>query len=138
MVSKDDILSKQTNENKISFANLDLKATYTFGSPRIGNNIFVDEYNNLLKDNGSGNFRFVLHNDPIPHGPCYQDYAHAGTAVYSDHNESIVNPTFKNFNPYYCAYDLEGISKIIHSPLETVNDHRMSNYFKILNQYYSN
>ena len=51
-----------------------VKAVYTFGSPRVGDEVFHDAY-----QLNACNYRFVNYDDIVPHLPLRAAYKHVGT-----------------------------------------------------------
>ncbi|XP_024521809.1 uncharacterized protein LOC9643578 [Selaginella moellendorffii] len=51
---------------------------YNFGSPRVGNRAFADQYNKVIKDS----WRIVNHRDIIPTVPRLMGYCHVAQAIY--------------------------------------------------------
>lgn len=63
---------------------------YNFGSPRVGNKMFADKYNKILKDS----WRVVNHRDIIPTVPRLMGYCHVARPIYltaGDVNAATVN-----------------------------------------------
>ena len=58
---------------------------FTFGSPKVGNENFVDEYNKYVKDS----YRIVNKNDIIEHFPLPFIYKHVHEPIYLKENESF-------------------------------------------------
>ena len=51
-----------------------VKAVYTFGSPRVGDNVFYNAY-----QFNANNDRFVNYNEIVPHLPLLLAFKHVGT-----------------------------------------------------------
>ncbi|MFC1510205.1 Mbeg1-like protein [Candidatus Omnitrophota bacterium] len=65
-----------------------VKAMYSFGSPRLGNKLFCDEFNLRIPS-----VRFVHNEDIVPRVPKFS-YEHVGDKCYFDRNKNmILNPS---------------------------------------------
>jgi len=101
---------------------------YTFGSPRVGDRQFEEEYNSDFR---SKTFRFVNKNDAVTRVPMRTlFYSHVGQLFYIDGDEMIhTDPAF-----WYRFVDsikvrLEDIADL---DLSTIENHRIENYIKAL------
>jgi predicted lipase len=70
----------------------------TFGSPKVGNNNFVKEYNKYVKDS----YRIVNKNDIIEHLPLPFLYKHIHEPIYLEENKKItINDILVNIYKYF-------------------------------------
>jgi pimeloyl-ACP methyl ester carboxylesterase len=63
---------------------LQVKAVYTFGSPRVGNEVFHDAY-----PLNACNYRFVNYDDIVPHLPLRPEFKHVGTPELLDEDGEL-------------------------------------------------
>jgi|GEM_PF-1758059 len=119
---------------------------YTFGSPRVGNEEFADNFNN--SELGKRTWRFRNNNDGVavipPHGRL-MGYSHVGTELYFDNNGSLHNnpdektvcrdrngaffsPTQKYFLKKHARMKNNDNNPAEH--LESMWDHGMTGYVK--------
>jgi triacylglycerol lipase len=65
---------------------------YTYGSPRVGDRVFAQNFNNQFKDQS---FRFVNHKDIVTRLPPRQaGYSHVGTFLYFSDSVRITNDLY--------------------------------------------
>ena len=70
----------------------------TFGSPKVGNENFVDEYNKYVKDS----YRIVNKNDIIEHLPLPIIYKHIHEPIYLEENKRFKkHDKFLNVYQYF-------------------------------------
>jgi len=68
----------------LDFAGFKVAKTYTFESPRVGNEAFAEAFNNAFSRRFPV-FRITHHQDPVVHTPfVWMGYRHVGTEVYYD------------------------------------------------------
>jgi len=103
---------------------------YTFGSPRVGDRKFQEEYNNDFR---SKTFRFVNKNDVVTRVPMRTlFYSHVGQLFYIDDQQTIhTDPSF-----WYRFVDgikvrLEDIADL---DLSVIENHRIENYVSALDK----
>lgn len=125
-------------------AAINLKAIYSYGAPRIGNESWARHMDYLSKISGVGNYRFIYDKDPVPLVPC-DDFKHAGTPVYLDpHKEKselalnffsfgqvIIDPPSGIFNSDSCAYINDLMNNITHIQ-GVLKDHGLNSYYEAL------
>lgn len=101
-------------------------SVYTFGSPRVGNSVFRDEYNKTV----STTYRFVHDMDIVPRVPKVGFNHVSGMGIY-------VNSDGKIFKWYERLLSrIFWYPKVLYSDIigESIKDHMMSNYIKSLNK----
>jgi len=111
-----------------------IRGVYTFGQPRVGDLVFVNEISRMLKGKV---FRFVNNNDIVPHVPPpylpwnpTHIYIHLGTMFYFNAFGGLVKqPGF-----LYRRFDsLIGLARAAFKQgLDAINDHRMEFYISNL------
>ena len=113
---------------------IDVAGVYTFGQPRVGDRLFVSQLNSHI--NGKV-FRFVNHNDIVPHVPPpfsvwnpTRLYGHVGIVKYFDAKGTII----PNYTLLARLTDNAfGIGKaFLGSGFEQISDHRMEYYISHL------
>jgi len=129
-----------TMYNLLSTKNLsfrsNLKAIYTFGSPRVGNKDFAMDYSQKAKEFGVGVYNIANENDIIPHVPC-DGYNHVGSMIYLDNQDgkskikaiykpNQFSPTSFFSEPKSCGYST--LVKNLFSASKLFQEHRMSVY----------
>jgi len=68
-----------------------LPFVYTFGSPRVGDGAFAEQFDELL---GPRAFRFVNNEDPVPRLPAFwHNYWHVGHEAFFTRGELIIDPS---------------------------------------------
>lgn len=99
---------------------------YSFGSPKIGNQNFVDKFDKIFKDKY---FRFVNNNDGVVLVP-FSSYEHAGTFLYFDTKGNL----HTDLDPWQRWIDsLRGnIQAFRKFSLDYISDHSMNNYLRLL------
>ncbi|NJO76990.1 MAG: DUF2974 domain-containing protein [Leptolyngbyaceae cyanobacterium RM1_406_9] len=111
-----------------------IQGVYTFGQPRVGDLIFVNEISRMLK---SKVFRFVNNNDIVPHVPPpflpwnpTHIYIHLGSMFYFNAYGGLV----KQPGWLYRRFDaLVGLARAAFKQgLDAINDHRMEFYISNL------
>ena len=109
-----------------------LFATYTLGSPRVGNNEFADKLDAINQQEGIGQYRIRNHRDTITATPISFGYAssywHAGSLVYIDSNGDTHAgdgyETIEKKTDYPSAYPLD------------MRDHMTAPYFLAMRKLY--
>ncbi|MGC1308496.1 MAG: lipase family protein [Phormidesmis sp.] len=113
---------------------IQVAGVYTFGQPRVGDRTFVTQLN---LNTGGRVFRFVNHNDIVPHVPPpfsvwnpTRFYGHVGTAQYFNAKGAII----ANYRLIARLTDITfGCAKgIIGSGFDLITDHRMEYYISHL------
>lgn len=117
---------------------LNLKAVYTFGTPRIGNLAFATHFAHLITREPVGLYRLVNKRDFVTKAPCI-DYNHFGTHVQllsgvqgnfpAANPNVLVNPLSEEF--HHCAYGTR-IFENINRFQEYKLDHLIDNYYSVL------
>lgn len=98
---------------------------YTFGSPRVGNKIFADKFNDDFK---RYTFRFVNDNDAVPHVPPKDlGFSHIGTRMQFDEKGRLNNKMKKSSFRKKLVNRAEDIIAA-----DDLTDHKMFNYLKNL------
>jgi hypothetical protein len=128
----------ERNQRLSNRERLNLKAIYTFGSPRIGNLDYAQYFESLVQKEGIGVYRVVNKRDLVSRAPCI-DYNHFGTNIQllsPEHSPSppvnvnvLVNPKTGDYN--YCAFGVELIENIINIK-KYARDHYLESYYNIL------
>ncbi len=122
-----------------------IKAMYTFGAPRVGDEEWAQSMKTLADEFNIGLYRFINRNDVVPHIPCV-GYYHVGTNIYvesADNNPNTITQILFNsigintksmlYNDLNsCAYGTI-LDKVVNFSLDkvkgAVNDHFMTSYF---------
>ncbi|MEY4616828.1 MAG: hypothetical protein RJB66_1788 [Pseudomonadota bacterium] len=128
----------ERNLNVSPHQRLNIKALYTFGSPRVGSQIFTEYFQALQRTQGVGVYRIVNKNDIVTKAPCF-DYRHLGTHVqlFADvqgnfpatNVNAIVNPTSDGFN--YCAYGTKIVDSLDNFSTYAL-EHSLESYYSVL------
>lgn len=114
---------------------LNLKAIYTFGSPRIGNINFARYFKELNSESQVGFYRIVNKKDIITKAPCW-DYTHFGTHIQIDESNEAKGRFDFTMNPFpeehnYCAYGT-ALADSLFNAKEYANDHLLDSYYHSL------
>lgn len=115
----------------IMASRLDAHELYTFGSPRVGNRVFVKE---MVKD-GIQHWRFVNNNDIVTKVPFPFIYRHHGQLVYINHHGNIRKMTsWQRFKDRW-----RGRARAIAKGqiFDGIFDHSMDLYYKKVQHVYS-
>ncbi|MCQ9208390.1 MAG: lipase family protein [Omnitrophica bacterium] len=73
--------------DRLAEESLEVRGLYTFGQPRVGDKIFVLNFDNKMKQRS---FRFVHDEDVVPKVPSFlQGYHHIGEECYFDRNGKL-------------------------------------------------
>ena len=113
---------------------IEVAGVYTFGQPRVGDRLFVSQLNSHI--NGRV-FRFVNHNDIVPHVPPpfsvwnpTRLYGHVGIAKYFNAKGTII----PNYTPLARLIDNIFSIRTVFSGqgLDQISDHRMEYYISHL------
>lgn len=134
----------ERSKNKEGFQSLNLKSLYTFGLPRVGDEIWADRFKLLADKMKVGLFRVVNFNDIVPKVPCI-DYVHVGTLVYLENGNLIegtanqltnvlINPkdNLMSVASLHSGYNACGYNSALTHPLSIpsmVQDHFMASYY---------
>jgi hypothetical protein len=132
---------------------LNLKALYTFGAPRVGDNIWATRFRDLAIEKNVGLYRMVNLNDLIPHVPCF-GYVHSGALVFMDSSSEsfkttreavsvLANPvdSVLSIASLHSSFSACGIASALLKPwsIESmISDHFMVSYYKDLSLLRSN
>ncbi|MEZ4742346.1 MAG: lipase family protein [Bdellovibrionota bacterium] len=137
-----------------------MKALYTFGSPRVGKKNFAKKFKELTASYNVGAYRYVNFSDPVPRIPCgpLDPFFHVGQLYHARYGnngrtENAVpelvqtenmlgaeGDIFKNNACLYAPLAKQAITDLVTSQknLEIASkDHFMSNYYKVLDRYRS-
>lgn len=101
---------------------LDLKADLcvTFGSPRVGDDVFSQYYDAIYRHR---HLRVVHSNDVVPRVPCAFNYRHCGTLVYLDRKRRIVvDPSFYTVT----------VDRVLGYRWDLIRDHLLGSYLEAL------
>ena len=91
----------------------------TFGSPKIGDELFCNKYNELIKDS----FLFINNDDPIAIMPFINNYNYTKGVIYIDENEEVHNENKNTVaNSLYCIM------------LRYFDTHRLVYYYNRINK----
>jgi len=107
----------------LSFGNfgLPVQGMYTFGQPRVGDEVFAEAFNMKI---GHRCFRIVYDQDAVSFVPVYVlGYRHIGTLKQCDANCQLITDTLDDSETNNCSFD---IAK--HFRLMSVSDHSMTKY----------
>lgn len=117
---------------------LNIKALYTYGSPRVGSEDFARYFDTLRKLQGMGVYRIVNKNDVVTKAPCL-DYQHLGTHIQllssvqgnfpATKVQVLVNPQSEDFR--YCAYGSRLIDNLNNFKTYST-EHSMQSYYSVL------
>lgn len=117
---------------------LNLKAVYTYGTPRIGNLNFATHFTQLATTEPVGLYRIVNKRDFVTKAPCI-DYNHFGSHIQllsgvqgnfpAADVKILVNPRSEEFNN--CAYGSRVFENINHFE-EYKRDHLIESYYSVL------
>lgn len=149
---KQDTESNQ-NSNKSEFTPYNVKALYTFGSPRVGDKEWAKSMKEMADKAQVGLYRIVNGNDLVTHVPCYNGYSHVGTLVQIEDTNHLLNFTDQKLvvriNPkdkslldkasalIYPNYNSCAYATAIKNPssiLSLITDHYMTSYYPKLSQ----
>lgn len=130
----------ERNTKESAERRLNLKALYTFGSPRVGNRDFAEYFESLRRSQGVGVYRIVNKNDLVSKTPCV-DYHHLGSTIQllsgvqgnfpAPEVQVLANPRSEGFR--YCAYG----SRLMESLLQfekLSQEHSLLSYYSVLVQ----
>lgn len=87
-------IKKEINSNKKNrseFVPYNVKALYTFGSPRVGDVEWAHSMKEMADQADVGLFRIVNGNDLVTHIPCFNGYSHVGTLVQLEEVHPFLN-----------------------------------------------
>jgi predicted lipase len=134
----------ERSKNKEGFQGLNLKSLYTFGSPRVGDEIWAGRFKLLADKMKVGLFRVVNFNDIVPRVPCI-DYVHVGTLVYLENGKLVeglmnqlvnvlINPVDSPMSEasLHSGYNACGYNSALTHPLgipSMIQDHFMASYY---------
>lgn len=134
-------------EESAKAESLNLKAMYTFGSPRVGDEEWAKRFRELAIEKKVGLYRMVNLNDLIPHVPCL-GYVHSGALVFMDSSSEaykatkqvvsvLANPidSVLSIASLHSSFSACGITSALLKPwsIESmVTDHFMVSYYKDL------
>lgn len=113
------------NHSLKDFAPYNLKALYTFGSPRVGNILWAQEVQKLAKEQKIGLYNLVNENDLVAHAPCLK-YSHVGSHIHLNLSQSISKASTDK-NHQSCSYLTALLNP--HRFSEMLKDHYMVSYF---------
>lgn len=77
-----------------TFIPYNLKALYTFGTPRVGDVEWATSMKNAAEEAKVGLYRIVNGSDLITHSPCGDNYAHVGTLIQLQEADPTQFPDF--------------------------------------------
>lgn len=95
----------------------------TFGSPRVGNDVFVRYFNHVTDES----LRFVNQEDPIPGVPTELRFEHVPGIRYIDRRNRIHNEITENRE---CNFMMDCCLSVCTRTQNPIEDHRCSNYYE--------
>lgn len=105
-----------------------VNSLYTFGSPRVGDQKFVNCFTQNL---GNRTFRFVNHNDLITRMPPRSlGYRHVGLVLYFD-DAGVLRPDIRYWQKFLETVN-GGIDDLFDPGIDVLQDHDMEEYAKNL------
>jgi hypothetical protein len=127
----------ERNQKTSADTQLNLKAIYTFGAPRIGNLNFAQYFVKLNESPKVGVYRLVNKKDIVTKAPCL-DYSHFGTNIQflsPDPSLSPVSNLDVTVNPSddynYCAYGASILDSLMNLK-KYAKDHYLEAYYQLL------
>ncbi|MEY4616807.1 MAG: hypothetical protein RJB66_1767 [Pseudomonadota bacterium] len=118
---------------------LNLKALYTFGSPRVGNEYFSQYFDALRNIQEMGYYRVVNKNDIVTKAPC-GDYLHIGSHIQlladvqgnfpAMNVQILANPQSEEFGT--CAYGTQQLFDNLSNFKQYTEEHLMPSYYSVL------
>ncbi len=108
---------------------------YTFGSPRVGDQTFAEHFDVRFK---TRTFRFVNHNDLVTRVPMRSmGFRHAGTHYYFNDKGSLLPDENSEWWSLFTDTVKNTFEDLARVALDSISDHSMDLYHKLLNEYHS-